>query len=63
MKPVAFMRHLFQAHGMRVGSFGIPHMVSVHDRYCVLTASLFQTMISELFTESLRLGPGGRRSL
>ena len=32
---IAFMRHLFQAHGMRVGSFVSPHMVSVHDRICI----------------------------
>lgn len=32
---IAFMRQLFQAHGMRVGSFVSPHMVSVHDRICI----------------------------
>ncbi|HEL2405366.1 TPA: bifunctional folylpolyglutamate synthase/dihydrofolate synthase [Streptococcus suis] len=31
----AFMRQLFQAHGLRVGSFVSPHMVSVHDRICI----------------------------
>ncbi|HFU4501936.1 TPA: folylpolyglutamate synthase/dihydrofolate synthase family protein [Streptococcus suis] len=32
---IAFLRQLFQAHGMRVGSFVSPHMVSVHDRICI----------------------------
>ncbi|MHB9760121.1 bifunctional folylpolyglutamate synthase/dihydrofolate synthase [Streptococcus suis] len=32
---IAFMRQLFQAHGLRVGSFVSPHMVSVHDRICI----------------------------
>ncbi|HEM5300142.1 TPA: bifunctional folylpolyglutamate synthase/dihydrofolate synthase [Streptococcus suis] len=32
---IAFMHQLFQAHGMRVGSFVSPHMVSVHDRICI----------------------------
>ncbi|HEL9636771.1 TPA: bifunctional folylpolyglutamate synthase/dihydrofolate synthase [Streptococcus suis] len=32
---IAFMRQLFQIHGLRVGSFVSPHMVSVHDRICI----------------------------
>lgn len=32
---IAFLRQLFQAHAMRVGSFVSPHMVSVHDRICI----------------------------
>ncbi|AWL25104.1 bifunctional folylpolyglutamate synthase/dihydrofolate synthase [Streptococcus suis] len=32
---IAFMRQLFQAHDLRVGSFVSPHMVSVHDRICI----------------------------
>ncbi|HEM3561627.1 TPA: bifunctional folylpolyglutamate synthase/dihydrofolate synthase [Streptococcus suis] len=32
---IAFMRQLFQAHGLCVGSFVSPHMVSVHDRICI----------------------------
>ncbi|NQL66409.1 bifunctional folylpolyglutamate synthase/dihydrofolate synthase [Streptococcus suis] len=32
---IAFMRQLFQAHGLRVGSFVSPHMVTVHDRICI----------------------------
>ncbi|MFI3117928.1 bifunctional folylpolyglutamate synthase/dihydrofolate synthase [Streptococcus suis] len=32
---IAFMRQLFQAHGLRVGCFVSPHMVSVHDRICI----------------------------
>ncbi|HEM5651813.1 TPA: bifunctional folylpolyglutamate synthase/dihydrofolate synthase [Streptococcus suis] len=32
---IAFMRQLFQVHGLRVGSFVSPHMVSVHDRICI----------------------------
>ncbi|MBS8056787.1 bifunctional folylpolyglutamate synthase/dihydrofolate synthase [Streptococcus suis] len=32
---IAFMRQLFQAHGLRVGSFVSPHIVSVHDRICI----------------------------
>lgn len=32
---IAFMRQLFQAHGLRVGSFVSPHMVSVYDRICI----------------------------
>ncbi|HEL2303162.1 TPA: bifunctional folylpolyglutamate synthase/dihydrofolate synthase [Streptococcus suis] len=32
---IAFLRQLFQAHGMRAGSFVSPHMVSVHDRICI----------------------------
>ncbi|HFU4000368.1 TPA: folylpolyglutamate synthase/dihydrofolate synthase family protein [Streptococcus suis] len=32
---IAFMRQLFQAHGLRVGSFVSPHMVSAHDRICI----------------------------
>lgn len=32
---IAFLHQLFQAHGLRVGSFVSPHMVSVHDRVCI----------------------------
>ncbi|HFU4450750.1 TPA: folylpolyglutamate synthase/dihydrofolate synthase family protein [Streptococcus suis] len=32
---IAFLRQLFQTHGLRVGSFVSPHMVSVHDRICI----------------------------
>ncbi|MEG3284902.1 folylpolyglutamate synthase/dihydrofolate synthase family protein [Streptococcus suis] len=32
---IAFLRQLFQVHGLRVGSFVSPHMVSVHDRICI----------------------------
>ncbi|HEL2278881.1 TPA: bifunctional folylpolyglutamate synthase/dihydrofolate synthase [Streptococcus suis] len=32
---IGFMRQLFQVHGLRVGSFVSPHMVSVHDRICI----------------------------
>lgn len=32
---IAFLSQLFQAHGMSVGSFVSPHMVSVHDRICI----------------------------
>ncbi|MGU7947645.1 bifunctional folylpolyglutamate synthase/dihydrofolate synthase [Streptococcus suis] len=32
---IAFIRQLFQVHGLRVGSFVSPHMVSVHDRICI----------------------------
>ncbi|MEG3311168.1 bifunctional folylpolyglutamate synthase/dihydrofolate synthase [Streptococcus sp. SS-4456] len=32
---IAFLRQLFQAHGLRVGSFVSPHMVSVHDRISI----------------------------
>ncbi|MEG3309575.1 folylpolyglutamate synthase/dihydrofolate synthase family protein [Streptococcus suis] len=32
---IAFMRQLFQTHGLRVGSFVSPHMVSVHDRISI----------------------------
>lgn len=32
---IAFLRQLFQAHGLRVGSFVSPHIVSVHDRICI----------------------------
>lgn len=32
---IAFMRQLFQAQDLRVGSFVSPHMVSVHDRICI----------------------------
>ncbi|HEL1670486.1 TPA: bifunctional folylpolyglutamate synthase/dihydrofolate synthase [Streptococcus suis 2651] len=32
---IAFLRQLFQGHGLRVGSFVSPHMVSVHDRICI----------------------------
>ncbi|MGO0065521.1 bifunctional folylpolyglutamate synthase/dihydrofolate synthase [Streptococcus suis] len=32
---IAFLRQLFQTHGLRVGSFVSPHMVSVHDRVCI----------------------------
>ncbi|MFI3225584.1 bifunctional folylpolyglutamate synthase/dihydrofolate synthase [Streptococcus suis] len=32
---IAFLRQLFQAHGLRVSSFVSPHMVSVHDRICI----------------------------
>lgn len=37
---IAFMRQLFQAHGLRVGSFVSPHMVSVHDRICIDSQSI-----------------------
>ncbi|HEM3602685.1 bifunctional folylpolyglutamate synthase/dihydrofolate synthase [Streptococcus suis] len=32
---IAFLRQLFQVHGLRVGSFVSPHMVSVRDRICI----------------------------
>ncbi|WP_156008949.1 bifunctional folylpolyglutamate synthase/dihydrofolate synthase [Streptococcus ruminantium] len=32
---IAFMCQLFQAHGLHVGSFVSPHMVTVHDRICI----------------------------
>ncbi|MEG3268688.1 folylpolyglutamate synthase/dihydrofolate synthase family protein [Streptococcus suis] len=32
---IAFLRQLFQVHGLRVGSFVSPHMVTVHDRICI----------------------------
>ncbi|HEL2072502.1 TPA: bifunctional folylpolyglutamate synthase/dihydrofolate synthase [Streptococcus suis] len=32
---IAFMRQLFQVHGLCVGSFVSPHMVNVHDRICI----------------------------
>ncbi|MGU7973189.1 bifunctional folylpolyglutamate synthase/dihydrofolate synthase [Streptococcus suis] len=32
---IAFLHQLFQTHGLRVGSFVSPHMVSVHDRICI----------------------------
>ncbi|HEL9634551.1 TPA: bifunctional folylpolyglutamate synthase/dihydrofolate synthase [Streptococcus suis] len=32
---IAFLRQLFQTHGLRVGSFVSPHMVSMHDRICI----------------------------
>ncbi|HEM3525235.1 bifunctional folylpolyglutamate synthase/dihydrofolate synthase [Streptococcus suis] len=32
---IAFLRQLFQVHGLRVGSFVSPHMVSIHDRICI----------------------------
>ncbi|HFI0613459.1 folylpolyglutamate synthase/dihydrofolate synthase family protein [Streptococcus suis] len=32
---IAFLRQLFQVHGLHVGSFVSPHMVSVHDRICI----------------------------
>ncbi|HFI0578442.1 TPA: folylpolyglutamate synthase/dihydrofolate synthase family protein [Streptococcus suis] len=32
---IAFLRQLFHTHGLRVGSFVSPHMVSVHDRICI----------------------------
>ncbi|HEM3465824.1 bifunctional folylpolyglutamate synthase/dihydrofolate synthase [Streptococcus suis] len=32
---IAFLRQLYQVHGLRVGSFVSPHMVSIHDRICI----------------------------
>ncbi|MDG3133006.1 bifunctional folylpolyglutamate synthase/dihydrofolate synthase [Streptococcus suis] len=32
---IAFMNHLFQYHGLRVGTFVSPHLVTVHDRICM----------------------------
>lgn len=32
---IAFMRQLFQQHGLKVGSFTSPHIVSMHDRICI----------------------------
>ena len=32
---IAFMRQLFQQHGLKVGAFTSPHIVSMHDRICI----------------------------
>ena len=32
---IAFMRQLFQKHGLKVGTFTSPHIVSMHDRICI----------------------------
>lgn len=32
---IAFMRELFVAHGITVGTFTSPHIVSIHDRICI----------------------------
>lgn len=32
---IAFMRQLFQQHGLKVGTFTSPHIVSMHDRICI----------------------------
>ena len=32
---IAFMRQLFQQHGLKVGTFTSPHIVSMHDRVCI----------------------------
>lgn len=32
---IAFMRQLFQQHGVKVGTFTSPHIVSMHDRICI----------------------------
>ena len=32
---IAFIRQLFQQHGLKVGSFTSPHIVSIHDRICI----------------------------
>ncbi|HFU4054660.1 TPA: folylpolyglutamate synthase/dihydrofolate synthase family protein [Streptococcus suis] len=50
---IAFMRQLFQAHGMRVGSFVSPHMVSIHDRICIDSQSIsdpdFQDYLQKVY--------------
>ncbi|HFI0236909.1 TPA: folylpolyglutamate synthase/dihydrofolate synthase family protein [Streptococcus suis] len=50
---IAFMRQLFQAHGLRVGSFVSPHMVSVHDRICIdsqpISAPDFQHYLQKVY--------------
>ena len=32
---IAFMRQLFQQHGLKVGTFTSPHIISMHDRICI----------------------------
>lgn len=32
---IAFIRQLFQQHGLKVGTFTSPHIVSMHDRICI----------------------------
>ncbi|HEM6082759.1 TPA: bifunctional folylpolyglutamate synthase/dihydrofolate synthase [Streptococcus suis] len=50
---IAFLRQLFQAHGLRVGSFVSPHMVSVHDRICIdnqpISAHDFQHYLQKVY--------------
>ncbi|HEM5269299.1 TPA: bifunctional folylpolyglutamate synthase/dihydrofolate synthase [Streptococcus suis] len=50
---IAFMRQLFQTHGLRVGSFVSPHMVSVHDRICIDSQSIsdpdFQRYLQKVY--------------
>ncbi|HEM5031071.1 TPA: bifunctional folylpolyglutamate synthase/dihydrofolate synthase [Streptococcus suis] len=50
---IAFLRQLFQAHGLRVGSFVSPHMVSVHDRICIdsqpITDHDFQRYLQKVY--------------
>ncbi|HFU4466666.1 TPA: folylpolyglutamate synthase/dihydrofolate synthase family protein [Streptococcus suis] len=50
---IAFLRQLFQVHGLRVGSFVSPHMVSVHDRICIdsqpISDSDFQHYLQKVY--------------
>lgn len=50
---IAFLRQLFQTHGLRVGSFVSPHMVSVHDRICIdsqpISDSDFQDYLQKVY--------------
>lgn len=50
---IAFMRQLFQAHGLRVGSFVSPHMVTVHDRICIdqtpISDQDFQRLLQQVY--------------
>lgn len=50
---IAFMNQLFQAQGLRVGTFVSPHMVSVHDRICInnqpIAHSLYQDLLEKVY--------------
>lgn len=48
---IAFLRQLFQAHGLRVGSFVSPHMVTVHDRICIDQAPIADTDFQRLLSQ------------
>lgn len=45
---IAFLSQLLQAHGLKVGTFTSPHMISVHDRICIQERPIGERDFEEL---------------
>lgn len=58
---IAFLNQLFQALGLRVGTFVSPHMVTVHDRICLDSEPIsdpdFQRLLEEVYRLEQQVAP------